>query len=231
MTQSERMKIAEAVRDATRDAVMSTPTREYGECDSEAEFDACMSVDLAAILATIPPEPVAVPDGWKLVPKEPTREMLDAAHTNFRRDVEIDPLLKTSYRAMLAAAPHPEVQQQDDINVVDLQPEQPAKLVNPVRIGGINFHKGVSVESAIRHAEKQYQWWQEGKSNPEQPAQALTDEEIHAALIKAVADTGGDDTPEPPNLNDFMNDPRYAGTLEFTRAFAHAIEARVKAKR
>lgn len=66
-------------------------------------------------------EPVAaqpaVPGGWKLAPVEPTREMLDAAHTNFRRDVEIDPLLKTSYRAMLAAAP--EVPQTIQCNACD----------------------------------------------------------------------------------------------------------------
>lgn len=51
---------------------------------------------------------VAVPEGWQLVPKEPTRAMLDAAHTNFRKDIEIDPLLKTSYRAMLSAAQKPD---------------------------------------------------------------------------------------------------------------------------
>lgn len=47
---------------------------------------------------------VAVPDGYKLVPVEPTRAMLDAAKTDLVRDGEIDPMLKGAYRAMLAAA-------------------------------------------------------------------------------------------------------------------------------
>lgn len=75
-------------------------------------------------------EPVAaqpaVPGDWTLVPVEPTREMLDAAHTNFRRDVEIDPLLKTSYRAMLAAAPEAPPQPADDATTLR---EQNAALV------------------------------------------------------------------------------------------------------
>lgn len=63
----------------------------------------------------------------------------------------------------------------------------------------------------------------------QQPAQALTDAEIHAALLQAVAEAkDGGDTPEPPNLYDFVHDPRYAGTLEFTRAFASAILSAAK---
>lgn len=49
---------------------------------------------------------VSVPDGWKLVPVEPTNEMLDYAHTVWLRD----PLRRstTLYRGMLAAAPQPD---------------------------------------------------------------------------------------------------------------------------
>jgi len=61
-----------------------------------------------AALAFAAGQASAIPEGWKRVPVEPTRQMLDAAHVNFRKDVEIDPLLKTSYRAMLAAAPSQE---------------------------------------------------------------------------------------------------------------------------
>jgi hypothetical protein len=42
----------------------------------------------------------AVPEGWQLVPTEPTPEMLQAAH-----DVFGNPLGVLCYRAMLAAAP------------------------------------------------------------------------------------------------------------------------------
>jgi hypothetical protein len=47
---------------------------------------------------TAPPAP-AVPEGWKMVPVEPTEEMLRAA---FREASVYSP---TAYRAMLAAAP------------------------------------------------------------------------------------------------------------------------------
>lgn len=46
-----------------------------------------------------------VPQGWKLVPCEPTREMLDKARENLVRDGEIDPMLKSAYAAMLSATP------------------------------------------------------------------------------------------------------------------------------
>ena len=71
---------------------------------SESQDGLCRNGEVHASSAQL----VAVPEGWQLVPKEPTRAMLDAAHTNFRKDIEIDPLLKTSYRAMLSAAQNPE---------------------------------------------------------------------------------------------------------------------------
>jgi hypothetical protein len=49
----------------------------------------------------------AVPEGWVLVPREPTREMLDAAWDNgFSGPGEDDqPDFAAAYRAMLAATP------------------------------------------------------------------------------------------------------------------------------
>lgn len=72
-------------------------------------------------IATAPPAPV-VPDGWKLVPVEPTDEMVSAMMTSRARDDEgtfpmlMDQLdysgehksrsvIKAAYAAMLAAAP------------------------------------------------------------------------------------------------------------------------------
>lgn len=80
-------------------------------CGGHKKDGHAVDCKLAATLSCQQPasaQPVAVPDGWQLVPKEPTRAMLDAAHTNFRKDIGIDPLLKTSYRAMLSAAQKPE---------------------------------------------------------------------------------------------------------------------------
>lgn len=47
-----------------------------------------------------------VPEGWKLVPVEMTREMIDAANSA-RGWVESDSLSRGCYKAMLAAAPTP----------------------------------------------------------------------------------------------------------------------------
>ncbi|OCP21997.1 MULTISPECIES: hypothetical protein [unclassified Ensifer] len=58
---------------------------------------------LAAPVADI--EPVSVPDGWQLVPKEPTEEMEFAAFSSGAIAGGNSP--KRAYRAMLAAAPHP----------------------------------------------------------------------------------------------------------------------------
>lgn len=49
---------------------------------------------------------------WKLVPVEPTRGMLDAAHKDLVRDAEIDMMLKGIHSAMLAAAPQPPTTEQ-----------------------------------------------------------------------------------------------------------------------
>lgn len=52
----------------------------------------------------------AIPQGWKAVPCEPTREMLGKARENLVRDGEIgqlfsNPMLKSIYSAMLGATP------------------------------------------------------------------------------------------------------------------------------
>lgn len=46
-------------------------------------------------------EPVAAPEGWRLVPVEPTDEML---HASYREASVYSP---SAYRAMIAAAPKP----------------------------------------------------------------------------------------------------------------------------
>ena len=57
---------------------------------------------LRAHLATVP----SVPDGWVMVPVEPTREMLNAGEFRKYRD-EYEPEAD-AYRAMIAAAPKQE---------------------------------------------------------------------------------------------------------------------------
>lgn len=52
------------------------------------------------LLAAVPQ--TAIPDGWQLVPKEPTPEMMQAGF-----DVRGGHMYGATYRAMLAAAPKP----------------------------------------------------------------------------------------------------------------------------
>ena len=47
---------------------------------------------------------MSVPEGWKLVPTEPTKEMLEAGQTEWLDSAGADPSFDV-YRAMLAAAP------------------------------------------------------------------------------------------------------------------------------
>ena len=73
------------------------------------ECPSCQAVEaLRAALEQPDAGPTATtPAGWKLVPVEPTRGMLDAAHKDLVRDAEIDMMLKGIHSAMLAAAPQP----------------------------------------------------------------------------------------------------------------------------
>ena len=65
-------------------------------------------VEVAAWLCGIPAQPApSVPDGWKLVPIEPTSEMLGAGEDTFVTTYTGTPVSAPIdvYRAMLAAAP------------------------------------------------------------------------------------------------------------------------------
>jgi hypothetical protein len=67
-------------------------------------IDQCIRAALKA--ATLLPEPAAVPDGWKLVPVEPSSEMLRCGDDAY---FCINPTTtKLIYKTMLAAAPTPE---------------------------------------------------------------------------------------------------------------------------
>lgn len=70
---------------------------------------ACRSAMLSA-----PAQPVAVPDGWKIVPTELTQEMAIAAAPHANGDV------KDYYRALLSAAPEQPVEVQSPLSVEHL---------------------------------------------------------------------------------------------------------------
>jgi len=75
-------------------AGVAKATDTYEEARFKINLLLCIAQDIGALHA--------VPDGWKLVPVEPTDEMIDAgcdASSAFRVDID------RSYRAMLAAAP------------------------------------------------------------------------------------------------------------------------------
>ena len=56
------------------------------------------------------PQPQQIPEGYKLVPKEPTEEMMRSAYNTIESEgmVTTTWLRRTIYQAMLAAAPKPE---------------------------------------------------------------------------------------------------------------------------
>ena len=62
--------------------------------------------------------PVSVPQGWKLVPVEPTAEMLNAwceAENKTSKHLHASDVMQAGYRAMLAAAPQPPVVEQPQV--------------------------------------------------------------------------------------------------------------------
>ena len=68
-------------------------------------WNACL--DEVARLNAAPVQQVSVPDGWMLVPVEPTHEMLGAALMNQVECLDAIEVIRTDYKAMLAAAPAP----------------------------------------------------------------------------------------------------------------------------
>ncbi|HBN7019265.1 TPA: DUF550 domain-containing protein [Escherichia coli] len=89
---------------------------------SDGEITAAMEEKLKVNMARQWPEPKdgeprmhikdagnspAIPDGWQLVPVEPTKEMIDAGWLHFMGTK--NPSSKGTYKAMLAAAPQQEV--------------------------------------------------------------------------------------------------------------------------
>ena len=78
-----------------------------GYCFELEEFDLFIDrlMSEVARLNTAPVQRVSVPDGWKLVPVEPTHEMLGAALMNQVECLDAIAVIRADYKAMLAAAP------------------------------------------------------------------------------------------------------------------------------
>ncbi|MDX1158405.1 hypothetical protein GOL34_25255 [Sinorhizobium medicae] len=57
--------------------------------------------------STPPAAPVRVPDGWQLVPKEPTQEMLDAVTAADQQEPFSDKTMRGVFVEMLSASPSP----------------------------------------------------------------------------------------------------------------------------
>ena len=109
------MKLSEKIQEALREqqeinlsdsAVQKQLAALWGYVPAEAQ--PAPVVEVAAWLCGIPAQPApSVPDGWKLVPIEPTQEMLDAGEDTFVSSLSGTPTSSpiAVYRAMLAAAP------------------------------------------------------------------------------------------------------------------------------
>lgn len=90
----------------------------------------------------------AVPDGWKLVPVEPTEEMLDALFENGMQD-EDDDLIRSAYSALISVAPAAPVVHTDDAAVDRFATRMKAKLAaaRAKGRGGLDDPAQCSVES------------------------------------------------------------------------------------
>lgn len=84
-------------RDFIREGDTWVAARTLGPRDVEA---------VAGFLPDVPKEPMTMTDGWKLVPVEPTEEMMLVAR-NAIYNVWSDQGIRDCYRAMLSAAPPP----------------------------------------------------------------------------------------------------------------------------
>jgi hypothetical protein len=69
-----------------------------GEVTTDCDAGMCGWIPLFTI------QPTAIPEGWQPVPKEPTEEMLSAAHKHYENDDSYTGFSST-YRVMLVAAP------------------------------------------------------------------------------------------------------------------------------
>lgn len=136
MNKDREFMIASAVRDAVRKSA-------YVGSDADGNMEVCFDViDLNAIIAAIQNKPVTALHLYNVSALD--RAMLAAALQYDRRQNRRPALLAYS-------TPGSEWR----------IPSEPEKLSNPVRVGGVNFHKGVSIDRVIRHAERQYEWWKE----------------------------------------------------------------------
>jgi len=76
-------------------------------CDASALID-----EIEQVLRRLSTRPQQIPEGWQLVPKEPTEEMMRSAYNIVESEglVTTTWLRRTIYQAMLAAAPSPKDQ-------------------------------------------------------------------------------------------------------------------------
>lgn len=104
-TDAVRAALAELVACHTEEAGL-TMSMVANRADFDAFMERCdqrlaAALDAARAALSEPAPGVAVPDGWQLVPKEPTREMLDAYVNTLGRFSSA----RADWAAMLAAAP------------------------------------------------------------------------------------------------------------------------------
>lgn len=129
MTQTTDQERAQALQDWIPFSARLTLARKHGMTVTK-EFNALVR-DVIQEFASRRAQ--VVPDGWKLVPVEPTEGMLKAAWERGIREEAPDPYY--AYKAMLAAAPQPpESAQLDDINVADMAQAVDSKEAAPVQM-------------------------------------------------------------------------------------------------
>lgn len=131
--------------------------RHFGAPDSQAATHwkmgrAARKADDATLV-----QPVTVPDSWKLVPIEPTREMLEAwVSTPFESRAKMtarevrEGRAKAEWQAMLVVAPDAPAAQGDALNIAQIEDgyEGGTCIADPTRLGGTVHLHYISPEHA-----------------------------------------------------------------------------------
>lgn len=102
-------------------------------CWNEGNWDGCREFDFEPALPYEIEEQAdrqRVPEGWKLVPVDPTKEMVDAAVIAYERTK--DGTIAGAYRAMLAAAPEAPAQA-EQVPKAWMHEEDPYRVISDVQ--------------------------------------------------------------------------------------------------
>ena len=160
--------------------------------DSVGPHDAAkFEEDCNHIRQTLAEQPAPV-QGWKLVPVEPTQKMLDAPPNAYPADALV------TWKAMLAAAPQPAVQQEPAWRTAGGIPRFKPAQQEPVATPMSQPNRVIAYAAASKLRELGYEWVDEAWK---QPAQQEPDAFVQREAIRTLSG-GANHVPATLTLND-----------------------------